>query len=92
MNVCAVCEFWVNGRAQNIWCVAMGIAVLFILRSTLVLYSAGSGVNSVQVVLSVFIVRLFSFVQAKIVCMYGYMYFLPALVLVCVDVIVMSCV
>ena len=42
-----------------------------------------------QVVLSVFIVRLFSFVQAKIVCMYGYMYFLPTLVLVCVDVMVM---
>ena len=37
-------------------CVAMGSAVLFILRSTLLLYSAGSGVNSVQVVLSVFIV------------------------------------
>ena len=31
-------------------CVAMGSAVLFILRSMLLLYSAGSGVNRVQVV------------------------------------------
>ena len=32
--------------------------------------------------------RLFCFVQAKTVCRYGCMYFLPALVLVCVDVMV----
>ena len=30
--------------------------------------------------------RLFSFVQAKTLCRYGCMYFLAALVLVCVDV------
>ena len=36
-------------------CVSMGSAVLFILRSRLLLYSAGSGVNSVQVVLSGFV-------------------------------------
>ena len=53
-------------------------------------YSAGSGVNRVQVVLSGFSKRLFCFVQAKTVCRYGCMYFLAALVLVCVDVIVMS--
>ena len=29
------------------WCSAMGSAVLFILRSRLLLYSAGSGVNRV---------------------------------------------
>ena len=40
-------------------CVAIGSAVLFILRSRLLLYSAGSGVNRVQVVLSGFSVRLF---------------------------------
>ena len=34
--------------------------------------------------------RLFCFVQAKTLCRYGCMYFLAALVLVCVDVIVMS--
>ena len=52
--------------------------------------SAGSGVNRVQVVLSGFNKRLFCFVQAKTLCRYGCMYFLAALVLVCVDVIVMS--
>ena len=49
-----------------------------------------SGVNRVQVVLSGFSVRLFCFVQAKTLCMYGCMYFLAALVLVCVDVMVIS--
>ena len=43
-----------------------------------------------QVVLSGFSVRLFCFVQAKTLCMYGCMYFLAALVLVGVDVMVMS--
>ena len=56
-------------------CVAMGCAVLFILRSRLLLYSAGSGVNRVQVVLSGFCVRLFCFVQAKTLYRYGCMYF-----------------
>ena len=64
-------------------------AVLFILRSRLLLYSAGSGVNRVQVVMSGFSARLFCFVQAKTLCRYGCMYFLDALVIVCVDVMVM---
>ena len=64
-------------------CVAICRAVLFILRSRLLLYSAGSGVNRVQVVLSEFGVRLFCFVQAKPLCRYGFMYFLAALVPVC---------
>ena len=42
--------------------------------------------NRVQVVLSGFSKRLFCFVQAKTLCRYGCMYFLAALVLVCVDV------
>ena len=33
-----------------LWCAAMGSAVWFILRSRVFLYSAGSGVNRVQVV------------------------------------------
>ena len=41
-------------------------ALLFIFRSRLLLYSAWSGVNRVQVVLSGFSVRLFCFVQAKL--------------------------
>ena len=68
---------------------AMGSALLFIVRSRLLVYSAGSGVNRVQVVLSEFSKRLFCFVQAKTLCRYGCMYFLAALVLVFVDVIVM---
>ena len=70
--------------------VSMGCALLFIVRSRLLVYSAGSGVNRVQVVLSGFSKRLFCFVLAKTFCRYGCMYFLAALVLVCVDVIVMS--
>ena len=50
----------------------------------MLLYYAGSGVNIVQVALSGFSVRLFCFVQAKTVCMYGCMYFFAAPVLVCV--------
>ena len=77
-------------RPRTFVCVAMGSALLFIVRSRLLVYSAGSGVNRVQVGLSGFSKRLFCFVPAKTVCRYGYMYFLAALVLVCVDVIVMS--
>ena len=77
-------------RPRTFGCVAMRSAVLFIFRSILLLYSAGSGVNRVQVVLSGFSVRLFCFVQAKTLCRYGCMYFLAALVCVCVDVMVMS--
>ena len=62
----------------------------FIVRSRLLVYSAGSGVKRVQVVLSGFSKRLFCFVQAKTLYRYGCMYFLAALVLVCVDVIVLS--
>ena len=42
-----------------------------------------------QVILSGFSVRLFCFVQAKKLCRYGCMYFFAALMLVCVDVMVM---
>ena len=53
-------------RPITFGCVAMGSAVLCILRSILLVYSAGSGVIRVQVVLSGFSMRLFCFVQAKI--------------------------
>ena len=49
-------------------CVAMGSALLFIVRSKLLAYSAGSGVNRVQVVLSGFSKRLRCFVQTKTLC------------------------
>ena len=53
-------------RTRTFWCVAKGSVVLFILRSKLLLYSAGSGVNRMQVVLSGLSVKLFCFVQAKL--------------------------
>ena len=37
-------------RPRTFGCVAMGSALLFIVRSRLLVYSAGSGVNRVQVV------------------------------------------
>ena len=77
-------------RPRTFGCVAIGSAVLFMLRSRLLLYFAGSGVNRMQIVLTGFSVRLFCFVQAKAVCRYGCMYFLASLVLGCVDVMVMS--
>ena len=46
-------------RPRTFGCVAMGSAVLFILRSRLLLYSACSGLNRVKVVLSGFRVRLY---------------------------------
>ena len=86
MNVCSGSK--VSPRTFG-W-VAMGSAVLFILRSRLLLYSAWFGVNRVQVALPGFSVRVINFVQTKFLCRYGCMHFLAALVLVCVDVMVMS--
>ena len=65
-----MCGLYVNFgskvRPRTFMYVAMDSAVLFILRSRLLgLYSAGFGVNRVQVVLSGFSVRLFCFVKAK---------------------------
>ena len=77
-------------RHRTFGCVAMGSTVLFIFRSRMLLYSARSGVNRVQVVLCGFSMILFCFVHAKPVCRYGCMYFLVALMLVCVAVMVMS--
>ena len=76
-------------RLRTFGCVAMGSAFLKLLGPDCS-YIQQSGVNRVQVVLSGFSKRLFCFVQAKTLCRYGCMYFLAALVLVCVDVIVMS--
>ena len=55
-------------------------------RYRLPVYSAGSVVISMQVVLSGFSMRLFCFVRAKYLCRYGCIYLLAALVLVCVMV------
>ena len=53
-------------RPGTFGCIAMGSAVLFILRSRLLLYSAGPGVNRAQVVLSEFSVRLFYLSMQKL--------------------------
>ena len=50
-------SFWYKVRPRTFGCVVMHSAVLFLLRSRLLLYSAGSGVNRVQLVLSGFIMR-----------------------------------
>ena len=83
-------SFGSNVRPRTFGCVAMGSVLLFIVRSRLLVYYVVSGVNRVQVVLSGFSKRLFCFVQAKTLCRYGCMYFLAALVLVCVDVIALG--
>ena len=44
----------------------MGIALVCMFRSRLLVYSAGSGVNRVQVVLSGFSMRLFCFSRQKL--------------------------
>ena len=61
-------------RRKTFECVAMGSAVLVILRYILLLFSAGSGVNRVQVVLSGFSVSLFC--SDIFLCRYGCVYFL----------------
>ena len=89
-----VCVLYVRAvskvRPRTFGYVAICSALLFIVRSRLLVYSAGSGVNRLQVVLSGFSMRLFCFVQAKTLCRHGCMYFLAARVLVCADVMVMS--
>ena len=52
-------------RPRTFECIDIRSAVLFIFRSRFLLYSAGSGVKRMQVVLSVFSVRLFCFDQGK---------------------------
>ena len=53
-------------RPRTFGCVAMGSALLFIVRSRLLVYSAGSDVNRVQVVLSGFSKKLFCFYREKL--------------------------
>ena len=48
-----VCCMSVMGLMQDIACIAMGSAVLLMLRSRLLIYSAVSAVNRVQVVVCI---------------------------------------
>ena len=64
IDVCIWGMFVFMSVAVTVWgsvgmCVAMGSAVLFIVRSRLLVYSEGSGVIRVQIVLSGFSKRLF---------------------------------
>ena len=67
-------SFGYKVRHRTFGCIAMGSAVLFILRCRLLLYSAGSGVNRVQVVWIQFEIVLFS--PGQTLCRYGCMYVL----------------
>ena len=60
-------------RPRTFGCVAMVGVLLRIVMSRLIVYSAGSGVNRVQVVLSGFSKGLFYFVQTNTLCRYGCM-------------------
>ena len=70
-------SFGSNVRPRTFGCVTMGSALLFIVRSRLLVYSAGSA-------------------ECKLICLdlvrvfFPGMYFLAALMLVCVDVMIMS--
>ena len=76
-------DYTEEAYSRTFGCVAMGSALLLIVRSRFLVYSARSGVNRVQVVLSGFSMTLFCFVHAKTLCRYGCMYFFAALINVC---------
>ena len=70
-RMCVLCmNFGSKVRPRSFGCIAMGSVVLFILRSRLLLYSAGSAVNRVQVIWSGFSVL---FCPGKN-CMYVWLY------------------
>ena len=68
----------------------MGSVMLSICNSSCVLYSAGSGVKRVHVVLSGLRMRLFVRVHVCISCRYDWMFALAMFMSLCVDVIGMS--
>ena len=65
-------------------------SVMSICSSNCVLYSAGSGVKRVYVVLSGLRMRLFVLVHVGISCRYDWMFAFAMFMLLCVDVMVMS--
>ena len=68
----------------------MGSVMVCICSSSRVLYSAGSGVKRVHVVLSGLRMRLFVRVHVCISCRYDWMFALAMFMSFCVDVKVMS--
>ena len=65
-------------------------ALLCIFRSRLLVYSAGSGMNRVQVVLSGFCMRLFCLSRQKLSVGMLYIFISYTRACMCVDVMVMS--
>ena len=80
---CLNCEAW-SYRCSCMESISVCHADVECLYIMCILCFTGSGVNKVQVVLLGFSVRLLCFVQVKTLCRYGCMYFLTALMLVCV--------
>ena len=79
--MCVLCvSFGSKVRTRTYGCVSMGSAMLFILSSRFLLYSAGSGVNRMQA----------GFFQAKTLCRYGCIIFSGCTRTLCVAVMVMS--
>ena len=70
-------------------CVVMRSDLLFIVRSRFLIFYRVRSEQSASCLFG-FSKRILCFVQTKMLCRYGCMYFLAALVLVCVDVMVMS--
>ena len=68
----------------------MGSVMLSICSASCVLYSAGSGVKRVHVVLSGLRMRLFVRVHVCISCRYDWMFALAMFMSLCVEVMVMS--
>ena len=68
----------------------MGSVMLSICSSGCVLYSTGSGVKRVHVVLSGLRMRLFVRVHVRILCRYDLMFSSAMFMSLCVDVMVMS--
>ena len=83
--MCVLCvSFGPKVRPRTFGCVAMGSALLCIFWSRFLVYSAGSGVNRVQVVLSGFSMRWFALSRQKLsVGMVVYIYWLRTRACVC---------
>ena len=67
----------------------MGSVMLFICSSSCVLYSAGSGVKRVHVILSRLRMRLFVYVHVCISCRYDWMFAFALFMSLCIDVLML---
>ena len=84
-----ICEFGVKSPSI-LGLMFMWSVMLSICSSSCLLYSAGSGVKRVHVVLSELNMRLFVCVHVCISCRYDWMFAFAMFMSLCVDVMVMS--